>query len=232
VSLPFLIALDGPAGVGKSTVARRLAASLGLACLDTGAMFRIIALALFRAGPFPQGPDLEKALARFSFSLRGNGDETVLLCNGRPAGEEIRTEEAGIMASRAGRLAQVRAFLKIEQQRLGAAFPLVAEGRDMGTAVFPGAACKIFLDARPEVRAMRRYLQLREAGREEDYDELLRRLRERDEEDRNRELAPLRPAPDALIVDTSDRDLEDVFSLCREAALRAGLRPADAVSPC
>lgn len=222
---PFLIALDGPAGVGKSTVARRLAAALGLAYLDTGAMFRIIALVLLREDPLPQGPALEAFLTRFSFALRGSGDETVLLCNGHPAGGEIRTEEAGMMASRIGRLAEVRAFLKAEQQRLGAGFSLVAEGRDMGTAVFPGAACKIFLEASPGVRALRRYRQLRETDPEVEYEDLLRRLQERDEGDRSRPLAPLKPAPDALILDTSDLDLEQVFSLCREAALRAGFRP-------
>ena len=215
MSDPFLVVLDGPAGVGKSTVARRLAASLGLACLDTGAMFRVIALLLFRDVPPPAGPDLEAALARLSFSLRGSGDETVLFCNGRPAGGEIRTEEAGMLASRAGRIPEVRAFLKAEQQRLGAGFSLVAEGRDMGTAVFPLAPCKIFLDARPEIRAMRRYLQLREVDPGADYADLLRRIQERDAEDRNRVLAPLKPAPDALILDTSDLDPQEVFSLCR-----------------
>jgi cytidylate kinase len=245
MSGPFLIVLDGPAGVGKSVTARRLAASLGLAYLDTGAMFRILALLLGnqreamppvspsrprRAKPgyvpgeasFPDGPDLEAFLAGFSFSLQGSGAETVLLCNGRPAGGEIRTEEAGMLASKIGRLAGVRAFLKAEQQRLGTAFSLVAEGRDMGTEVFPGASCKIFLDARPEVRALRRYRQLLETGQEADYAEILLRLKERDAEDRNRPLAPLKPAPDALLVDTSDLGFEEVFSLCRQAALRAG----------
>jgi cytidylate kinase len=222
---PFLIALDGPAGVGKSTVARRLAASLGLAYLDTGAMFRVVALFLLQDASLPQGPALEASLARFSFALRGSGDKTVLLCNGHPAGGEIRAEEVGMMASRIGRLAEVRAYLKAEQQRLGAGVPLVAEGRDMGTAVFPQAACKIFLEASPEIRALRRYSQLRETGQEVEYADLLRRLQERDEEDRGRPLAPLKPAPDALILDTSDLDLEQVFSLCRQTALRAGFRP-------
>lgn len=226
MSDPFLIVLDGPAGVGKSTVARRLAGSLGLACLDTGAMFRVVALLLSRASPPPQGPDLEGFLARVSFSLRGSGEETVLLCNGRPLGGEIRTEEAGLAASRAGRVPEVRAFLKAEQQRLGAGFSLVAEGRDMGTAVFPHAPCKIFLDARPEVRALRRYRQLREIDPKVEYDDLLRQIRKRDEEDRNRPLAPLKPAPDALILDTSDLGPEEVFSLCAQAALRAGF-PAE-----
>jgi cytidylate kinase len=222
VSRPFLLTLDGPAGVGKSTTARALAASLGLACLDTGAMFRILALALGRNGDFPRGREMAEALAGFSFALRGTGAATILLCNGRPAGEEIRTEEAGAMASRLGLIPEVRSFLKTVQRNLGAVFPLVAEGRDMGTAIFPAAPCKLFLDARPEVRALRRQRQLREMGLEEEFDDLLRRIRERDEEDRNRPLAPLRPAPDAVLVDTSDLNPEEVLALCVRAARRAG----------
>jgi cytidylate kinase len=158
----------------------------------------------------------------FSFALQGSGEATVLLCNGRPAGGEIRTEEAGMLASEISRLAPVRAFLKKEQQRLGAAFSLAAEGRDMGTEVFPQACCKIFLEARAEVRALRRYRQLLEAGQAADYAQLLLLIQERDARDRNRTLSPLKPAADALILDTSDLSFEQVFSLCKEAALRAG----------
>ncbi len=211
-SAPAIVTLDGPAGVGKSTLAKRAAKALGFAYLDTGAMFRTIALGLGSQSPWPEGPALALRLRDFSFSLQGSGEDTELLCNGAAMGTAIRTEEAGLLASRAAKLPEVREFLKEAQQRLGAAFSLVAEGRDMGTVVFPAARCKIFLDASPEVRAMRRFLQLREMNQPCDLAELTEQIRLRDEADRTRALAPLRPADDARVIDTSDKDIDAVFA--------------------
>jgi cytidylate kinase len=221
---PVIITMDGPAGVGKSTLARRVAESLGVAYLDTGAMFRTVALhiAKSRGAASPpddpteapvEGPELQTLLKQCVFSLQGSGDKTRLLCNGRAVGDEIRSEEAGMMAARIAKVGQVREFLKQAQQRLGNLFSLVAEGRDMGTVVFPHAVCKIFLDASPEIRAERRYRQLLDMGEQADLAELTQQIRDRDHEDRNRTLAPLKPAGDAAIIDTSHKDISEVFSL-------------------
>ncbi len=225
---PFIVTLDGPAGVGKSTLAKRLAAALGVAYLDTGAMFRTLALHLAKNGYQPgeaaggacaaDDPKLRNLLGGCAFSLRGTGASTELLCNGSPVGDDIRSEEAGMMAAKIAVLPQVRDCLKAAQQELGAAFSLVAEGRDMGTAVFPAAACKIFLEADPEIRATRRCLQLREMGASCDLAELTEQIRQRDEQDRNRAIAPLRPAEDAAIIDTSRLSIDEVFTAILQAA--------------
>ncbi len=214
---PLVVTLDGPAGVGKSTLARNVAGHLGIAYMDTGAMFRTIALGLKEHIDTAQrcltlhGPALEAALQHFTFALQGNGEKTTLLCNDRLVGNEIRSEEAGLMAAAVAVAPEVRSFLKTAQQALGARFPLVAEGRDMGTEVFPQAACKIFLDASPEVRATRRFLQLQEMGSPADLPTLTAQIAQRDAQDRNRAIAPLRPAADAVIIDTSALSLEEVF---------------------
>lgn len=223
---PEILTIDGPAGVGKSTLALRLAEALGVACLDTGAMFRTLALRLAQAGFSPESdlscaPGLEEALQNCAFALEGAGEATVLLCNGAPVGDDIRSEEAGMMAANIGRCPEVRAFLKRAQQDLGARFSLVAEGRDMGTAVFPGALCKVFLEASPEVRAERRFLQLRAMGQEADPALLAEQIRLRDEQDRNRAVAPLRAAEDALIIDTSAKSIDEVFEVIMSAMSEA-----------
>lgn len=219
---PFLVTMDGPAGVGKSTLAKRLAGAMGVAYLDTGAMFRTVAVGIFSNGIALSGTALLRALDTFDFALQGSGENTGLLCNGRFVGNEIRTEEAGMRASKVGQIPEVRAFLKTAQQRLGVGFSLVAEGRDMGTVVFPEAQCKLFLDARPEERARRRMLQLRELGTEESLESLITQIKARDDEDRNRPIAPLKPAPDAVILDTSELNIDQVFAACMDAVRRAG----------
>ncbi len=210
-----IITLDGPAGVGKSTLARRLAGALDLAYLDTGAMFRNVAAHLGRDALGLPEDELVRRLEGLSFSLDQQGGQWVLLCNGKELGNSGRTEETGLLASKFAALPAVRVFLKKVQRALGENFSLVAEGRDMGTEVFPKASRKFFLDATPEVRARRRLEQLAAQGRREDPALLAAQIRERDAQDRNRAIAPLRPAPDALIVDTSDLDIEGVFRLLR-----------------
>ena len=223
-----VITIDGPAGVGKSTLAKRLAGDLGVAYLDTGAMFRTVALRLGFDGTerarCAEGHDRELAeqLAACVFSLEGTGVDTGLLCNGRVVGNEIRSEEAGMMAARIGGNPQVREYLKEAQRRLGSVYSLVAEGRDMGTVVFPGAFCKIFLDADPMVRAERRYRQLLEMGKPCQFDELVGQIRERDAQDRSRAVAPLRAASDAVVIDTSRKDIETVYGDIMDALEQAG----------
>ncbi len=207
------VTLDGPAGVGKSSLAKALAEKFQLAYLDTGAMFRALALKLGSDGTLLPSEDLRRILQEYSFSLEGAGPETHLQLNGKPIGQEIRSEEVGAMAAKIAPLSEVRDFLKLKQQQLGQTFDLVAEGRDMGTVVFPQAKCKFFLDARPEVRAGRRFEQLKEQNMPADLELLTSQIKERDAMDRNRALAPLAPAHDAVIVDTSDLNMDEVFSL-------------------
>lgn len=207
----LIVTLDGPAGVGKTTLAKRVADALEVAYLDTGAMFRATALALGEGAEGMDETELAARLAELDFTLAGAGSDSTLSLNGRAIGDEIRTERVGMMASNVGTLPAVRAFLKDAQQAVGARTPLVAEGRDMGTVVFPGAPHKIFLDAAPEVRAQRRCKQLAVMGSPCDLEEITAQIRARDEQDRNRAVAPLRPAHDAVVVDTGPLDIDGVF---------------------
>lgn len=207
-----IITLDGPAGVGKSTLAKRLATILGIPYLDTGAMFRTIALRLGPGAEQLPEDELRSRCNAFRFKLQGGGENSVLLCNGVAVGREIRTEEVGRLASRLATSTVVRDYLKEAQRSLGES-GLVAEGRDMGTVVFPTARFKFFLDARPEVRGMRRFEELRAKGEPADLAQITEMIRQRDDMDRNRAVAPLKPAADALIVDTSDLDIDGVLKV-------------------
>jgi len=200
---PLIVTLDGPAGVGKSTIAARLAGELGIAFLDTGAMFRAAAHTLGEgAWDWTQGI-LQQKLGDFEFTLRGSGKATELLLNGQPLPEDIRSEQAGLWASQLAVVPSVRAYMKMAQIFLGQTTSLVAEGRDMGSVVFPGAQFKFFLDADPEERARRRCRQLEAQGKPADFDTILANIQLRDDQDRNRSIAPLKPAEGAVVVDTT-----------------------------
>ncbi len=209
---PLIITLDGPAGVGKSTLAKRLAGHLSIAYLDTGAMFRATAWKLGEGSWDWSEDKIREELGSLSFSLSGQGADSVLSLNGFPLTEDIRTEQVGMWASNVARITAVRDFQKKAQREIGMTTSLVAEGRDMGTVIFPDAGCKFFLDAALEERARRRFLQLQEMGREADLDELIKQIGERDEQDRNRPVAPLKPAKDAIMVDTTKLDIDGVFA--------------------
>jgi cytidylate kinase/molybdenum cofactor biosynthesis protein MoaC len=214
---PFVITIDGPAGAGKSTVAARLAAALGLAYLDSGAMYRTLGLLLGPEAADMPDEELRRRCAMCRFSLvpeaagPGDGAKFALFCNGVPVGDEVRTERAGRLASLVARLPALREALCEAQRDMGRRQSLVAEGRDMGTRVFPGARYKFFLDARPEVRAERRFQEIRGKGGAPAREVILADILARDEQDRSRAADPLRPAPDAVLVDTSDRDLDSVL---------------------
>ena len=226
-----IITLDGPAGVGKSTLAKRLATILGIPYLDTGAMFRTIAL---RLGPGAEALPEDELRARckaFRFKLQGGGEHSVLLCNGVPVGPEIRTEEVGRLASRLATSTVVRDCLKEAQRSLGES-GLVAEGRDMGTVVFPTARFKFFLDARPEVRGMRRFEELQAKGEPADLAQITEMIRQRDDMDRNRAVAPLKPAADAVIVDTSDLGIEGVLKVLTDTVAASSERIVREVRYC
>lgn len=222
-----VITMDGPAGVGKSTLARRLAATLGIAYLDTGAMYRTLGLRLGAAAADMDEQRLRAKCREYRFSLEARGDDAapVLCCNGEPVGQEIRTERAGRLASLVARLPVLREELQRAQRALGEGCSLVAEGRDMGTRVFPGARHKFFLDARPGVRARRRYLELEARGalNGATLEEIQRGIEERDAQDRGRAVDPLRPAEDAIIVDTSDLDLDGVLRVILNAVEAGGV---------
>jgi len=200
-----IITIDGPSGAGKSTISRGLAARLHFTYLDTGAMYRAVGLALQRQGiDLADTEALKKCLAGIELALSPNGDDDVLVVlNGEDVSQAIRTPEMGMVASRVSADPLVRAKLTALQRQLGEKGSIVAEGRDMGTVVFPTAVGKFFLDASAEVRASRRQKQLAEKGQIVAYQEILDQISKRDHDDSRRTLAPLKPAADAVIVDSS-----------------------------
>ncbi|NDV23917.1 (d)CMP kinase [Desulfovibrio sp. JC022] len=208
---PFIITLDGPAGVGKSTLAKRLADRFEIAYLDTGAMFRGTAWKLGEGSWDWEAEQLNEALKGLDFTLSGSGSNSILSLNGIPLTDEIRTETVGMWASNMAKIPAVRELQKIAQRAIGETTSLIAEGRDMGTVIFPQAPCKFFLDADLEERARRRFEQLKEMGKPAEMAELIEQISTRDDQDRNRKVAPLKPAEDSIIVDTTRLDIDGVF---------------------
>lgn len=206
-----VITIDGPSGGGKSTVSRMVAAQLHYAYLDTGAMYRAVGLYAQRLGTDLESPDqVQEMLDSVELSLQpGDGDTRVLL-GGEDVSEAIRTADMGLVASRISALPQVRAKLTELQREIGRKGCVVAEGRDMGTVVFPQARHKFFLSASAEERAKRRVLQLAEQGEIVSYADILAQIEERDLADSTRALAPLKPATDAIRIDSSTIPAQEV----------------------
>ncbi|MDI6729288.1 MAG: (d)CMP kinase [Thermodesulfovibrionales bacterium] len=210
-----VIAIDGPSGAGKSTISRLIAGKLGFQFLDTGALYRATALHLRRKAIEPESHDIEILAALNGVTINFKNGRVFL--NGEDVSEEIRTTEAGHYASVFSAKKAVRDFLLQIQRDAAIENDIVAEGRDMTTVVFPSAWKKFFLDASEEGRARRRYLQLKEKGMEITMDEALRDVQERDKRDSSRDLAPLKRADDAIYIDTTDLNLEEVLKKVLEA---------------
>lgn len=216
------IAIDGPAGAGKSTLARALARELGYLYVDTGAIYRTVALRAREAGADPSDPEqvaplLEDLDLRMDYG--GDGVQRMYL-SGRDVTETIRENEVSALASQVAALPAVREFLLDFQRKQAREHNVVMDGRDIGTVVLPQAGVKIFLTAAPEARARRRTAELLQRGQDADFDEILREIRQRDKQDENRPVAPLRQAEDAALLDTTNLDLkgslEALLTLVRE----------------
>ncbi len=208
------IAIDGPSGAGKSTLARKLAEKLNYIYVDTGALYRTVGLYMFRNKIEPQ--DAEKvaaALPSIDVGLRFiNGEQHVYL-NGDDVSTDIRLHEVSQYASLVSAIPAVRQFLFDTQRKMAAENDVIMDGRDIGTVVLPGADVKIFLTASAEVRARRRYNELLERGQSVDFEQILADVNQRDEQDMNRPVAPLKPAEDSVILDTSACSFDESLAL-------------------
>ncbi len=205
----MIVAIDGPAGSGKSTIAKELAKKLGFTYIDTGAMYRALALKVIKMNIDPQNQEqvvniLEKTDIKLS--------EDKVFLDGVDVSSEIRTEEVGNVASLIARYKKVREVMVEKQREIGkSAKNAVIEGRDAGTKIFPDADLKVFMTAKPEVRAQRRVNQLKEKGFVVDYNHILQKIIERDKMDYERQESPLRPTEDYIILDTTDKTIEEVL---------------------
>lgn len=216
----YNIAIDGPAGAGKSTIAKRIAKELNFIYVDTGAMYRAMALYLLRAGIAPEDTKrIEEACREAEISIEYRDGEQVVLLGGENVNAYLRTEEVGNMASYSSAVPAVRKKLVELQQKLAQAADVVMDGRDIGTVVLPQADVKVYLTASSATRAKRRYLELLEKGEEADLATIEQDIIERDDRDMHREHSPLRRAEDAVLVDSSDLTIDEVVerikALCR-----------------
>jgi len=209
-----IIAIDGPTGVGKSTIARQLAEKLRFLYVDTGAMFRCLAWSWGKKGC----PESDELLTELGNQTRIVFEDEFVICDDTDVTQEIRTERISKLASKISRFTLIRKVMKnqqralVEEVRKLERYPgAVLEGRDIGTVVFPAAEFKFYIDASPEIRAKRRLLQLQEHCEEANYEDILTALRKRDFQDQNREVAPLRPAENAIIVDTGKLNAQQVL---------------------
>jgi len=225
--MSLIVAIDGPAGSGKSSTARAVASALSFLYLDTGAMYRAVALAFHRRGlPFTEKA-ADVVLPNIHLDLPLIDGKIHVLLNGEDVSKELRGPEAGMRASRVSLLESVRRRMVEEQRRIGRASlaegsGVVLEGRDIGTVVFPDAGLKIFMIADPAVRARRRLDEYKSLGQQTDFGSVLKEIKRRDRQDSDRQLAPLKMAEDAVVVDTSVLTFEEqvnlILNMVRERA--------------
>jgi cytidylate kinase len=225
----LIVAIDGPAGAGKSTIARHLARHFGLLNLETGAMYRAFALKALRAEiSLDENAALEQLAAKTTIALVPGERENHVLLDGEDVTGLLRNQTVTDAASKVSVFPAIRAWMVRLQQQVGAGGGVVMEGRDIGTVVFPDAQVKIFLDAAPEVRGLRRYDQLGPEPAQQP-EEVIRDLRARDERDRNRLDSPLKPAPDAVLLDSTHMTLEQAVQQA-EAIVTAKLGEIDSLT--
>lgn len=207
----YNVAIDGPAGAGKSTIAKMAAKELGFVYVDTGAMYRALALYFLRQGIKPNETEkIKEVLPSVSVTIKYQDGEQIVLLNGENVNAFLRTQEVGDMASAVSPLAPVREKLLSLQRELAKGTSVIMDGRDIGTTVLPQADLKIYLTADAEIRAERRYKELKERGTECDREEILREIILRDKQDMTREISPLKKAEDAKLVDASSLTAEEV----------------------
>lgn len=203
------VAIDGPAGAGKSTIARTAAKALGFVYADTGALYRAVGLYVLRQGKNTNDPEaVASLLPEISLELKFQNGVQHIFLNGEDVSEAIRTPKASMAASAVSALPAVRQFLFDLQRDIAKNSDCVMDGRDIGTVVLPQAQVKIFLTAAPEARAMRRYKELQAKGAKDSFEEVLADLKQRDYNDSHRAVAPLKPAEDSILVDTTELTLE------------------------
>lgn len=208
--MSIAIAIDGPAGAGKSSLSKEVAKELSFIYVDTGALYRTIGLAASRKGLKKEDKaEIISMLNDIDVKLSFNDEGTqIVLLNGEDVSSFIRTPEASMFASAVSAIPEVRAFLLGLQRNMAKSDNVIMDGRDIGTVVLPDAKIKIFLTASPEKRAMRRHKENIEKGIDSTYEEVLKDVNQRDYQDSHREIAPLKPAEDSVLVDTSDYDFE------------------------
>ena len=207
----YNIAIDGPAGAGKSTIARRVAKELSFIYVDTGAMYRAMALYLLEKG-ISGDEKISEACHDADISIRYENGEQQVILNGKNVTAFLRKEEVGKTASTVAKYGKVREKLVSLQQKIASENDVIMDGRDIGTVVLPNAEVKIYLTASSRVRAERRYKELQEKGETCDLDQIEKDIILRDEQDMNREISPLRQADDAVLVDSSDMSIEEVVN--------------------
>ena len=209
--MAFNIAIDGPAGAGKSTIAKKVAKELSYIYVDTGAMYRAMALFFLREGISPEDEAaVSGACSRITVTLSNENGEQQVFLNGENVNGQIRTEEVGNMASRTSIYPKVREKLTQLQRELARTPDLVMDGRDIGTCVLPEAQVKVYLTASVETRGKRRFLELQEKGADCELEQICRDIKARDEQDMNREVSPLRQAEDAVLIDSSSMTPQEV----------------------
>ncbi len=215
------VAIDGPAGAGKSTIAKRLAKDMGFIYVDTGALYRAIGLYTLRKGvDIHDTEGVINLLPEIQVDIQYVGDEQHVFLNGEDVNGLIRTEPVSMAASAVSAVPEVRTFLLETQRGLARKYSVVMDGRDIGTVILPDAECKIFLTAKPEVRAKRRYDELVAKGVKAVFEDVLEDLKRRDWDDSHREVAPLKLAEDGIEVDTSGLELEESVAWVKDIVKR------------
>jgi len=222
-----VITVDGPSGAGKGTLSARLTQFLGWHFLDSGALYRLTGLAATNHGvAFDNEPALSLLAEHLDVRFDSSGERTLIFLEGDDVTDTIRTEDVGAMASKVAAVQVVRDALLNRQRAFQEAPGLVADGRDMGTVIFPEAELKLFLTASPEERAKRRYLQLKDKGHDVSIARLAEEIRLRDERDTNRSVSPLKPADDAFVIDSSGLNIDEVTDLAIQQVKKKGLAPS------